>query len=115
MRTSKRRQGYLQNSLLLIKTKLLRNTNELLKRFSNVKLINTYNSSSTFDPYLLNFGNNIQEVVTNIVLNKIDTGYEILFKLYNELDPTIVEKSSLWALDRISFSEYIKKITEEEC
>ena len=68
----------------------------------SIKLINTYNSSSTFDPYLLNFGNNIQEVVTNIVLNRIDTGYEILFKLYNELDPSIVEKSSLWVVEEIS-------------
>jgi hypothetical protein len=68
----------------------------------SLKLINTYNSSSTFDPYLLNFGNNIQEVVTNIVLNKIDTGYEILFKLYNGLDPNIGEKSSLWVVEEIS-------------
>ena len=65
-------------------------------------LINNYNSSSLFDPYLLNFGNNIQEIVTNIVLNKVDTGYEILFKLYNELDQSINEKSSLWVVEEIS-------------
>ena len=68
----------------------------------SLKLINTYVSSSTFDPFLLNFGNNIQEIAVNIALNKADTGYEILFKLYNELDSSIVEKSSLWVVEEIS-------------
>lgn len=68
----------------------------------SLKLINSYVSSSTFDPFLLNFGNNIQEVAINIALNKADTGYEILFKLYNELDSSIVEKSSLWVVEEIS-------------
>ena len=68
----------------------------------SLALINNYNSSSYFDPYLLNFGNNIQEIVTNIVLNKVDTGYEILFKLYNELDQSIDEKTSLWVVEEIS-------------
>ncbi len=68
----------------------------------SLNLINTYSSSSVFDPFLLNFGNNIQELVTNIVLNKADTGYEILFKLYNELDLSIQEKSSFWVVEEIS-------------
>jgi hypothetical protein len=68
----------------------------------SLNLINTYLSSSVFDPYLLNFSNNKQAIVTNIVLNRADTGYEILFKLYSELDPTINEKSSLWVVEEIS-------------
>ena len=68
----------------------------------SLSLINSYNSSSIFDPFLLNFGNNQQSIATNIVLNRIDSGYEILFKLYSELDPSIVEKSSLWVVEEIS-------------
>jgi hypothetical protein len=68
----------------------------------SVDLINYYNSSSYFDPFLLNFGNNKQSIATNIVLNKVDTGYEILFKLYNSLDVNITEKSSLWVVEEIS-------------
>ena len=68
----------------------------------SLALINYYNSSSYFDPFLLNFGNNIQEIVTNIVLNKVDTGYEILFKLYNELDSIVNEKTSFWVVEEIS-------------
>jgi hypothetical protein len=68
----------------------------------SLALIDYYNSSSYFDPFLLNFGNNVQEIVTNIVLNKVDTGYEILFKLYNELDNVVNEKSSLWVVEEIS-------------
>jgi hypothetical protein len=68
----------------------------------SLALINSYNSSSIFDPFLLNFGDNKQSIATNIVLNKIDTGYEILFKLYTELDTSIIEKSSLWVVEEIS-------------
>ena len=68
----------------------------------SLALINYYNSSSYFDPFLLNFGNNVQELVTNIVLNKVDTGYEILFKLYNELDDIIDEKTSFWVVEEVS-------------
>jgi len=68
----------------------------------SLALINSYDSSSLFDPFLLNFGNNIQELVTNVVLNRADTGYEILFKLYNELDDSISDKSSLWVVEEIS-------------
>ena len=68
----------------------------------SLALINSYTSSSLFDPFLLNFGNNIQEIAINIALNKADTGYEILFKLYNELDLSINEKSSLWVVEEIS-------------
>jgi hypothetical protein len=76
-------------------------TNDQIETGS-LALINAYNSSSIFDPYLLNFGDNKQAVATNIVLNKVDSGYEILFKLYSELDSSIVEKSSLWVVEEIS-------------
>jgi hypothetical protein len=68
----------------------------------SIDLINSYNSSSYFDPFLLNFSNNQQAIVTNIVLNKVDTGYEILFKLYDPLDSSISEKTSLWVVEEIS-------------
>jgi hypothetical protein len=68
----------------------------------SLDLINTYASSSYFDPFLLNFDNNVQEIITNVVLNRVDTGYEILFKLYNELDLSINEKTSLWVIEEIS-------------
>ena len=68
----------------------------------SIDLINSYNSSSYFDPFLLNFSNNKQAIVTNIVLNKVDSGYEVLFKLYNPLDSFVSEKSSLWVVEEIS-------------
>jgi hypothetical protein len=68
----------------------------------SIDLINSYNSSSYFDPFLLNFSNNKQAIVTNIVLNRVDTGYEVLFKLYDPLDSTVNEKSSLWVVEEIS-------------
>jgi hypothetical protein len=68
----------------------------------SLDLINTYISSSYFDPFLLNFDNNVQEIITNVVLNRLDTGFEILFKLYNELDLSITEKTSLWIVEEIS-------------
>ena len=68
----------------------------------SLDLINTYISSSYFDPFLLNFDNNVQEIITNVVLNRLDTGFEILFKLYNELDLLITEKTSLWVVEEIS-------------
>ena len=76
-------------------------TNDQIETGS-LALIAAYTTSSIFDPFLLNFGNNIQELVTNIVLNRVDTGYEILFKLYNTLDDSITEKSSLWVIEEIS-------------
>jgi hypothetical protein len=76
-------------------------TNDQIETGS-LALIESYTTSSIFDPFLLNFGNNIQELVTNIVLNRVDTGYEILFKLYNTLDDSITEKSSLWVVEEIS-------------
>jgi hypothetical protein len=76
-------------------------TNDQIETGS-LALIESYTTSSIFDPFLLNFGNNIQELVTNIVLNRVDTGYEILFKLYNTLDDSISDKSSLWVVEEIS-------------
>jgi len=68
----------------------------------SINLINSYNSSSYFDPFLLNFSDNKQAIVTNIVLNKVDSGYEVLFKLYDPLDSSISEKTSLWVVEEIS-------------
>ena len=68
----------------------------------SINLINSYNSSSYFDPFLLNFSNNQQAIVTNIVLNRVDSGYEILFKLYNPLDDFINTKTSMWVVEEIS-------------
>jgi hypothetical protein len=76
-------------------------TNDQIETGS-LALIESYTTSSIFDPFLLNFGNNIQELVTNIVLNRVDTGYEILFKLYNELDSVVNEKTSFWVVEEIS-------------
>jgi len=76
-------------------------TNDQIETGS-LALIESYTTSSIFDPFLLNFSNNIQELVTNVVLNRVDTGYEILFKLYNTLDDSITEKSSLWVVEEIS-------------
>jgi hypothetical protein len=62
----------------------------------SLALISEASSSSYFVDYLVNFGNNTQVVTVNTALNKIETGYEILFKLYHPLPPEIQEKSTLW-------------------
>lgn len=80
-------------------------TNGEIEQNFNI-LINEINNSPYFSDYLLNFGNNEQVLSVNIALNKIDSGYEILFKLYNPLPDNIVEKTSLWVVDEKS-SPYI--------
>jgi hypothetical protein len=73
-------------------------TNDQLEEEFNL-LVNEINSSQYFVDFLLNFGNNQQLLAVNIALNKLDTGYEILFKLYEALPNNIVEKTQLWVVD----------------
>jgi hypothetical protein len=61
-------------------------------------LINEYTGSAYFVDYLINFGNNIQATAVNVALNKIESGYEILFKLYQPLSSNIQEKVNLWVV-----------------
>jgi hypothetical protein len=76
-------------------------TNEQIESGS-LELINEYTNSSYFVDYLLNFGNNTQVVVVNVALNKAESGYEILFKLYQPLPDNIQEKSTLWVVQEKS-------------
>ena len=73
-------------------------TNEQIESGS-LALINEASGSSYFVDHLLNFGNNIQVVAVNVALNKVDSGYEILFKLYQPLPDNIQEKSTLWVVN----------------
>ena len=70
------------------------------------ELINQATNSRYYTDFILNFGNNIQVLATNIALNQVDTGYEILFKLYQPLSLDITEKFSLWVVEEI-ISPYI--------
>jgi hypothetical protein len=72
-------------------------TNEQIESGS-LALINEYSSSAYFVDYLINFGNNIQAVAVNVALNKVESGYEILFKLYQPLPDNISDKTSLWVV-----------------
>ena len=65
---------------------------------SSLSLINEYSSSAYFVDYLINFGDNTQAVAVNVALNKVESGYEILFKLYQPLPNNISEKTSLWVV-----------------
>jgi hypothetical protein len=65
---------------------------------SSLALINEYSSSAYFVDYLINFGDNTQAVAVNVALNKVESGYEILFKLYQPLPNNISEKTSLWVV-----------------
>jgi hypothetical protein len=62
----------------------------------SLSLIDEYTNSPYFVNYLVNFGDNFQALTVNVALNKIESGYEILFKLYEPLPINIQEKSSLW-------------------
>jgi len=77
-------------------------TNEQIESGS-LELINEYTNSPYFVDYLLNFSNNTQVVVVNVALNKVESGYEILFKLYQPLPESIQEKSTLWVVQEKSF------------
>jgi len=72
-------------------------TNEQIESGS-LALISESTGSLYFVDYLLNFGNNIQAVSVNTALNRVETGYEILFKLYQPLPDDIQEKSTLWVV-----------------
>jgi len=73
-------------------------TNIQIEQDAN-NLINELNASPYFINYLVNFGLNQQYVTVNVALDKIDSGYEILFKLYEPLPNDIVEKTSLWVVE----------------
>jgi len=62
-------------------------------------MVDKINNSSYYVDYLLNFGDNKQYVAVNVVLNKVSTGYEILFKLYQPLPLEIQEKETLWVVE----------------
>ena len=74
--------------------------------FSNIQIEETFNSlfdeinnSPFYTNYLVNFGLNNQAVAVNIALNKVDEGYEILFKLYEPLSNDVFEKTTLWVVE----------------
>jgi hypothetical protein len=73
-------------------------TNEQIEN-SALSLINEYSGSAYFVNYLANFGNNIQSVAVNIALNKLDSGYEIWFKLYQPLTDEVEVKTPLWIVE----------------
>ena len=73
-------------------------TNEQIESGS-LALINEASGSSYFVDHLINFGNNEQVVAVNVALNKVDSGYEILFKLYQPLPNNIQEKDTLWVVN----------------
>jgi len=73
-------------------------TNEQIESGS-ITLINEYTNSAYFVNYLVNFGDNYQALTVNVALNKVESGYEILFKLYEPLPINIQEKSSLWIVE----------------
>jgi len=73
-------------------------TNDEIETTFN-SLVDEINNSSYFVDYLLNLGQNQQFLTVNIALNKLSSGYEILFKLYDPLPSSIQEKTSLWVVD----------------
>jgi len=73
-------------------------SNSQIEEVAN-NLINEFNSSLYFNNYLINFGLNKQVVAVNIALDKIEEGYEILFKLYEPLPNDLNEKSTLWVVE----------------
>ena len=73
-------------------------TNKQVEEYA-LSIINEYTSASYFVDYILNFGNNDQAVAVNIALNKVDSGYEILFKLYEPLPDNIQEKTTFWVVE----------------
>ena len=73
-------------------------TNEEIEQGFNT-LVSEISGSIYFVDYLLNFGNNQQALTVNVALNKLDSGYEIYFKLYEPLPQNIVEKTTLWVVD----------------
>jgi len=70
-------------------------TNEQIESGS-LAILNSYSSSVYFVDYIINFGDNVQSIAVNTALNKLESGYEILFKLYEPLPDNISDKSTLW-------------------
>ncbi len=70
-------------------------TNEQIESGS-LAILNSYSSSVYFVDYIINFGDNVQSIAVNTALNKLESGYEILFKLYEPLPGNISDKSTLW-------------------
>jgi len=73
-------------------------TNAQIEKYA-LDIINEYTNTSYFVDYILNFGNNDQAVVVNVALNKVDSGYELLFKLYEPLPDNIPVKSTFWVVE----------------
>jgi len=73
-------------------------TNAQIEQDAN-NLINELNASLYFVNYLVNLGLNQQYVTVNVALDKIESGYEILFKLYEPLSDSISEKTTLWVVE----------------
>jgi hypothetical protein len=72
-------------------------TNEQIESGS-LAILNSYSSSVYFVDYIINFGDNTQVIAVNTALNKLESGYEILFKLYEPLPDNVSDKSTLWVV-----------------
>ena len=72
-------------------------TNEQIESGS-LAILNSYSSSVYFVDYIINFGDNTQAIAVNTALNKLESGYEILFKLYEPLPDNISDKTTLWVV-----------------
>jgi hypothetical protein len=78
-------------------------TAELATQVNN--LINNKNVNPYLSPYLLNFRNNNNLLITNIALDTTNPDeYYVLFKLYEPLPINIVEKDRFWVVEEISNS-----------
>jgi hypothetical protein len=73
-------------------------SNQEIEQEAN-RLIDELNNTPYFFNYLINFGFNQQIIAVNIALDKIESGYEILFKLYEPLPNNILEKNTLWVVE----------------
>ena len=71
--------------------------NELENTVFNI--INEINNSPYHIDYLLNYGDNKQFLIVNIALNKINSGYEVLLKLYNPLPSNIELLDRVWVVE----------------
>jgi hypothetical protein len=63
-----------------------------------LSILNSYSSSAYFVDYIINFGDNTQAIAVNTALDKLESGYEILFKLYEPLPDIVSDKSLLWVV-----------------
>jgi uncharacterized protein (TIGR02145 family) len=82
-------------------------TNEEIEKLA-LSLIDKINNSDYYVDYLLNFGNNTQVIAVNVALNRNPDGYEILFKLYQPLPDSILNKTQLWVVEeKVSPYEFV--------